>query len=320
MARRLTLLLLLAAGCAGAPVERDGRPDGPPPPPRPAPVHLSPEGSRISLALPPGMDRVAHALRWRGEGIDLHVADAQVPEGEERGIAEGYLARLSERYEGELSHRPVGIAGVHGYEVTIRGASRRVRAITLWRGGAISRVTVVHDPSRAADVERVIDSVRFDPTGRIDPVAALQIQAAVPEGLGLLPVTNEQLVFRRLDEEGRAARAVAFPHPEPSLDVAVVAFPDGGRPPNDVARGRLLGSRFAGLELGTPRMVAVSGELSGFAIVSTAPVEGTELTLYGAYLEGEDAVVLVRASVATEDAEEWLPRFGRFTLSIGLDG
>ena len=328
MAHRLSALVglasvLMIASCGGSETRPTTVPDeaeGSGGAPRPAPVvRLAPEGSRLTLDVPEGLTRVPHALRWRRDGLELRIADAQVQPGEERAIAEDYLARLTARHEGELTHRPVGVAGAHGYEVTIRGETLRVRALTVWHEGAISRLTVLHDVAAAADVERIVDSVRFDPARPIDAASALQVQAAVPEGLGVIPVTNEQIVLRRVDEEGRVARAVAFPHPEPSIDIAVIAFPDGDRPPSDLARGQLLGSRFAGLELGTPQMTAVAGQLQGFAILTTAPVDGADITLYGAYLEGEGAVVLVRASVSTEHAEEWLPRFAQLTLSLGLD-
>ncbi len=309
------MLALALAGCgAAAPVE------APPVPAEeaPAPIateRLAPEGSRLTLDVPAGLTRVRHALRWRGEGLQVVVADAQVQPGEERAIAEAYLAQLARRHAGEVSHRPVALAGARGYEATIRGETR-VRTMMVWAEGAISRVTVIHDPTRALEVERLLESVRFEPSRAVDPRPALQLALAVPEGMGVVPVTNEQLLLRVVDEAGRAAHAVGFPHPEPVVDVAVVPYPDGGRPPNDVTRGRLLGSRFAGLELGMPQVTAIAGRMQGFAIVTTTPVEGVELTLYGAYLETDDAVVLVRGSVATADAERWLPRFAEMTLSL----
>lgn len=313
MARALIALLLVACGGPAAPVEQPDAPDEDVPAPV---VRLVPEGTRLSVELPAEMQRVAHALRWRGVGLDVKLADAQVPPGQEQTVAEAYLEQLARRHQGNVSHRPVGLAGLDGYEATIRNDARRVRTLMVWRDGAISRVTIVHDPEHAADAERVIDSVRFDPTRPIDAARALQLGAEVPEGMGAVPVTNEQLILRRLDESGQAAHAVGFPNSEPVLDVAVLSFPEGGRPQSNLARGQLLGSRFAGLDLGSPQVVPLEGDLHGFAIVSQLEVEGVALTLYGAYLEDDSAVVLVRASVATADAEQWLPRFGALTLSL----
>lgn len=312
----VAVALLALAACGGT--RLDAEEPGAEAEPAIATVQLP--GSRVSLALPASLVRVPHALRWRGEGLELRVADATLAPGDERALAEATLTQLAREHGVAPEQRPAAWDGAEGVDATLRSERARVRALVMWHDGAIARVLIVDtsDGASAPLAERILDSVRFDASARIDPVEALGLHVRIPPGLGLLRVTNEQFVFRQTGPEGEAAQASPFPCAMPAVEIAVVPFPEGRRPASDVERGRLLGARFAPLELGSPRVVVLDGALPGFAIATDATVEGTELSLYGAYLEGPDAVALVRASVESARAQRWLPLFADLTLTIEL--
>lgn len=264
-------------------------------------VRLEPPGSRLSVSAP-AATRVPHTLRYRAEELELRFADAQVPVGAERATVEAYLTQLTEGAGGELSHRPFAMDGAEGMQVTLRTDSQRTRVLTLWHEGAISRLTIVHRPADAALAERIVESLRFDPDATLDPRAALEVDADPTEGLPLLRVSTEQLLFR----EG--GHAVPFPSAEAALDVVYVSF--GEERPSERARGQLLGARFAGLHLGQPRLAGIDGgHLPGFSMMAQATIEGGTLIVYGAYLELAEGAFLVRASVDAARGEEWLSRF-----------
>lgn len=300
---------LALAGCGGAAAPAAPAPGAAPE----AAVALTPPGSRLSLRVPDGLERVPHTLRFRDadRGFGVTVSDATVQPGRERGVAEDYFARLRELSDGAVEARPVVLRGHEGLDLTVRGARERLRVLTIWHDGAVARLVVRHRPQDARAAERVMDSVRFDPEAPIDPLAALDLAGAPVEGLSLLPVSNEQLLFR----EGR--EPVAFPSAEATLDAVWVPFAEGRRPDDDRARGELLGSRFAGLRLEPPRLTPVEqSAFAGYELVTATAVEGRELMLYGAYLEGARGALLVRASVAADRAEAWRPRFAALVRSL----
>ena len=271
-------------------------------------VVLAPPGTRIRVSAPPA-ERIAHTLRYRIGPLLLRFADASVEPGTEREFAEAYLARLSAREDAEVRHRPFALDGAEGMQITVRTEQVRVRALTLWRDGAISRVSITHAPEQAHAAESIIDTLRFDATIGLDPRAALDIDADPIEELPLLRVSTEQLIFR----EG--GHAVPFPSEEAAVDVAYVAYVE--RRPADIERGQMLGSRFAGLPIERPAFEALTGgHFEGFAMRANARVAGRELALFGAYLDLEHGALLVRASVAVERAELWAPRFGALVRSL----
>lgn len=271
-------------------------------------VRLAPPGSRLTVRAP-AATRVAHTLRYRAGPLELRFADAMVAEGRERTMAEAYLGELERRHGGEVRHRPFAQGGAEGLSVTLTTERSRVRVLTLWRDGAVSRLSVVGAPEHAALAERVLDTLRFDPSQPLDPRAAMQLDADPIEGLPLLRVSTERLLFR---EEGHA---VPFPSAEAALDVTYIPFE--GERPDERARGRLLGARFRGLPLETPQLAPLEDTLiGGFTMTSRATIGGTEIALFGAYLELEGGSVLVRASVETARAEVWVPRFIALTRSL----
>lgn len=297
------LILLLVLSSCGAP-ERDAtttvvrEPD----------VALAPPGSRLRV-IAPAATRIGHTLRYRAGAIELRFADATVDEGTERTIVEAYLATLAAQFEGAFEHRPFALDGSEGLQVTVRSARRRIRVLTVWRDGAISRLTLVHAPQDAGLAERVIETLRFDPNVALDPRAAMDLDADAIEDLPLLRVSTEQMIFRE------AGHAVPFPNAEAALDVTYVAF-DAERP-DERARGELLGARFRGLPIEAPELAPLEdARIGGFAMRSRATLEGASLALFGAYLELEEGAVLVRASVAQERAELWLPRFEALARSL----
>jgi len=300
----LGVAALLVAGCGG-PTATPESPEAA----RPALVELAPPGSRLTVRAP-AAERIAHSLRYRAGPLELRFADAAVAPGAERDVAEAYLADLSATVEGEVRHQPFSLAGHQGLQVTVRGETTRVRALTLWtEDGAISRVTIVHPPDAAGLAERVVESLRFSPARPLDPRAALELDADPVPGLPLLRVSTEQLIFRE------AGHAVTFPSPDAAVDVAYVAF--DGEPPDERGRGELLGARFRGIAMDAPQVAPVEGgRLPGFAMKTTAIVAGRELALLGAYLGLEEGALLVRASVDSARTETWMPRFAALVRSL----
>jgi len=303
-------LLLLACGGAA--------PASPPPPTREPPAEepeagpdlaeLRPPGCRLAVRAEPAQ-RVPHTLRYQAGPLELRFAAATVEPGQERHVAEVYLEELAAEAPGEISHQPFVLGGAEGLQITIRAPGKRVRALTLWRDGAISRLIVVHHPRDAGSAERVIESLRFDPTIPLDPEAALEVAVDEVEGLPLLPVSTEQMYFREAGEPG------TFPSPRATMDVAYLRF--GEERPDQRERGRLLGRRFRGIPMGTPTVEVIEGaHFGGFAMQALTHADGTQLALLGAYLELPDGALLVRASVAANRADEWTPRFVALIRSL----
>ncbi|HJL15299.1 MAG TPA: hypothetical protein RMH99_06575 [Sandaracinaceae bacterium LLY-WYZ-13_1] len=311
MRRALVTGALLVLACGGADAPDPGTAE----PGRPALAPLAPPGSRLSLRAPETLVRVPHTLRFvdRDRGWSLRVSDATVEPGAERALAEAYVARVRRDTDGELRHRPVSLRGREAVELTVNGPTERLRALTVWADGAVARLELRHARGEARLAEHVMDSVRFDPRAPLDPLAALDLRAAPPEGLTLLPVSNEQLLLR----EG--AHAVPFPSAEAALDAVWVPFAEGRRPEDDRARGQLLGARFAGLEIAPPTVGPLAHEaFAGYQLATTAPRPDGDgaLHLFGAYLEGRTGALLVRASVDEARAEPWQPRFSAFVASL----
>ena len=304
--RALFALLLVACGGPSA--------SGPTPAvdpgaePAPTSVELHPPGSRF-FVMAPHAERIPHTLRYRAGPLELRFSDATVEPGAEPGVAEIYLAQLTEDQPGQITHRPFVLDGAEGLQITIRSPRARVRALTLWRNGSISRLSVVHRPEDAGLAERVIESLRFDASLPLDPRAALGLDADPVEGLPLLRVSTEQMLFR----EG--GHAVPFPSPEAALDVVYVPY--GDERPDERARGHLLGSRFRGISIDPPRVQVIDGaRFEGFAMQTRASVGGTELALMGAYFDLPHGALLIRASVAFEREPEWAPRFASLLRSL----
>ncbi|MCB9592628.1 MAG: hypothetical protein H6719_07840 [Sandaracinaceae bacterium] len=301
----LACLALASIGCGGAPTPEPATPA--PEATGPVMERLSPPGSRMSVLAPPAQP-IPHTLRWRAGALELSFADATVAEGAERAVATAYLAQLRERYGEEIAHRPFALDGAEGVEVTV-DAAPRLRAVMIWRDGAIARLAVTYAEEDALDAARVIDSLSFDARAPIDPKAALGLEAAEMEELPLVPVSTEQLVFREGGHPGPFARLAA------AVDVAYLDL--AGETPDERERGRLLGGRFRGMPLEAPELAELQGEgATGFAMQAYAIIEGVRLTLLGAYLEVEGGVLLVRASVPTERAEVWAPRLWALIRSL----
>lgn len=333
-AARAALWLALASGCAGAPLveveilsddggssgdERVNDPaahgataESAPEPSAPEPRRVSVPGSRLSLVLPPGVRRVPHSTHYVGAGLHIQVADATVAPGTERATAEAYLAEVRQRVGGDSRVRLSSLGGYEAVELSVRSEAERLRVLTVFHEGSLSRLLVRARAADAAAAERVLDSTRFDPATAIDPRAALQLFADEVEGAPLVAISNEQLILR---ENGDA---IAFPSAQVALDVVYVAF--GPRPPQrDLERGQLLGARFRGLPIEAPLLTATDGDaLPGFTLVAHATVEGTPLLVYGAYLEAGDGAFLVRASVGSDRGEVWQPRFDAFVRSLRI--
>lgn len=278
-------------------------------------VPLRPPGSRLSLSVPAGLTRVPHSLRFHDEerGFAVVVSDATVTPGRERMLVESYISRIQTTSEAQATtHRPVNVRGHEGVELTVNGESDRLRVLMVWHRGAVARLAVRHRPDDARAAERVLDSIRFDPDAAVDPLAALELIAPAPEGLTLLPVSNEQLLFRRTEGVGEPPNLTptSFPSADAVLDVVFVPFAEGHHPSDDRTRGQLLGSRFAGLELAPPEVAPVpSSAFAGYQLVTSTTLNGRTLMLYGAYLEGASGAFLVRGSVAADRSDTWQPRF-----------
>lgn len=277
-------------------------------------VALEVPGSRVALSIPSTATRVPHTLRWRDEGraLSIQVSDATVEPGAERAIAEEGFAQIRAGAEGSVVARPVSYGGgVEGLELDVAiGRSERLHILTVWNGGAMARIAISHRSMDSRIAARIVDSVRFDPDATIDPLAALSVACAAPEGMSVVPVSNEQILLRV------GGHAVPFPSSEPLVDIVFAAFTDA-RPTDDRARGALLGRRFAGLTLAPPEVTAIEGSTTpGFALTTSTNVDGVALLVYGAYLEREDGAFLVRASVAADQAELWRPRFDEITRTL----
>lgn len=310
--RTLALGLLAALGACGAPAAptHAGREEAPADDDaREALAPLEVPGSRVTLSIPATATRVPHTLRWRdtGRGLSIQVSDATVEPGSERSIAEEGFAQLPSGAGGEVGARPVSYGGgTEGLELDVAfGRQERLHVLTLWNGGAMARIAITHRNMDGRLAARIVDSIHFDPDAPIDPRTALDVACEAPEGMALVPVSNEQLLLR-VD-----GHTVPFPSSEPVVDVVLAPF-DAARPQDDRARGALLGRRFAGLTLGPPEVVPLEGTtFPGFALATTTTIDGATLFVYGAYLEMPDGALLVRASVAADQAELWRPRFDR---------
>ncbi len=300
MARVIPTLAACLVACGGAAVE-----PAPARPAAPAWVALAPPGSRLSVVAPPAT-RAPHTLCYRAGELELTFADAQVEPGAERELAEAYLAHLAERSGGALEHRVFSVDGADGLDVVVPGTPR-LRAILLWRDGAVARLEVAHPPDAAIEVARVIDTIAFDPTRPIDPRAALALDADAVPDLPLLRISTEQLVFR----EGGVPSP--FAGDRAALDVAWA--PADGGDVDERERGRRLGARFRGLPLEDTRLAELEG-VPGFALHAVATVEGRELALLGAYVEVEGGALLVRASVERAREAEWSPRLWALIRSL----
>ncbi len=300
---QVVLLLATAIACGGATPE----PEVVLPAPDPW-VELAPPGSRLRVHAP-AAERVRHSLRYHAGALELRFADATVEPGGEREVAEAYLTHLASQAGGaEITHRPFALDGAEGVDVTMASAPV-VRAILLWRDGAVGRLEVRHAPEDAGAAARVIDSLAFDASAALDPRAALALDADPVEDLPLLRVSTEQLVFR----EGGVPSP--FAAERAALDVAWADHE--GRTPTELEQGRLLGTRFHGLPLEDTRLARFEGEgLPGFALRSVARIEGRELALLGAYLEVDGGALLVRASVPRAREAEWSPRFWALVRSL----
>lgn len=302
---QVALLLVAAIACGGPEAAPPALPPAAAPEPWP---ELVPPGSRVRVRAP-AAERVRHSLRYRAGALELRFADATVEPGGERAVAEAYLAHLAQQARGaEITHRPFALDGAEGVDVTVSGVPV-VRAILLWRDGAVGRVELRHAPEDAGAAARVIDSLAFDAVAALDPRAALDLDADPIEDLPLLRVSTEQLVFR----EGGVPSP--FAGERAALDVAWADHE--GRTPTELEQGRLLGTRFHGLPLEDTRLARFEGEgRPGFALRSVATIEGRELALLGAYLEVDGGALLVRASVPRAREAEWSARFWALVRSL----
>ncbi|MBX3271155.1 MAG: hypothetical protein KF729_12890 [Sandaracinaceae bacterium] len=293
----------LLVACGGAPTQAAV----PAAPSAPRWDELAPPGSRMRVRAPRAT-RVPHTLTYRADALELAFADATVAPGAERAVVEAYLAHLSARAGAPVEPRPFALGGAEGVEIDV-ASSPRLRAIVVWRAGAVGRLAIAHAVEDAGLAARVIDSLSFDPERPIDPRAALALDAEPTEELPLLRNTTEQLVFR---EGGIAA---PFAGPRAALDVVWVALP---APPDELAQGRLLGQRFRGLEVEGPAFARLEdGDgLPGIAMHARAEVEGEAVALLGAYLEADGGALLVRGSVLASREAEWAPRLWTLVRSL----
>ena len=276
---------------------------------------ITARGSRVSLWLPEGAVRPLRMLLYVNENPGVSVGIMEMTGADEKAAGEmlrGAIDGATEQGLEEQSPASRGAASGILAQGEVRGLA--VKVLLLRQGLAIASITVQHEPSAAAIVEKILASIRVNEKAALDPLAVHGMAIADLRGFEVWPMMAHPIVLR---EPGTKP---PFPPGAPLLALMVLPYekPD----PTDQELGQALGGLLANmqpnLEQAKHRPFKLD-DLPAVEVIAPGKKDGVEIEAYGFIARGADSAIAGFGHVGKERSADVVQRFAGLVGSIQLD-